>query len=150
MRRRITARGGRPIAAAAVLVLVLLLAAVPAEAGCAKNVTLYSASWCPYCKQVRDILARNRIRYSLQDATTPAVQAVMRKLFGDTSVPRTVIGGAVVEGVDEDRIKQLCRAQIEDSPSLLDIRLPGSPPSRHDAETPGLVPATLLRISAVP
>jgi hypothetical protein len=29
--------------------------------------------------------------------------------FGDTAVPRTIIGGAVVEGVDEARIRQLCR-----------------------------------------
>jgi hypothetical protein len=29
--------------------------------------------------------------------------------FGDTAVPRTVIGGTLVEGVDESRIKQLCR-----------------------------------------
>lgn len=63
----------------------------------------------PYCRQVRAILARNHIRYSILDATTPQVQAVMVKRFGDTSVPRTLIGGVVVEGVDEALIKQLCR-----------------------------------------
>ncbi|HEU4476639.1 MAG TPA: hypothetical protein VFR71_08105 [Methyloceanibacter sp.] len=51
----------------------------------------------------------NKIRYSILDATTPRVQVSMVKQFGDTAVPRTVIGGAVVEGVDEARIKQLCR-----------------------------------------
>ena len=70
---------------------------------------MYNASWCPYCRQVRAILARNRIKYSMLDATTPQVQAIMLKRFGDTSVPRTVIGSAVVVGVDEARIKQLCR-----------------------------------------
>jgi glutaredoxin len=88
---------------------LLCLPAIPAEAGCSKSVTLYNAYWCPYCKQVRDILARNHIRYSIQDATTARVQAVMLRRFGDTGVPRTVIGGVVVEGVDEARIKQLCR-----------------------------------------
>jgi hypothetical protein len=29
----------------------------------------------------------------------------MLKRFGDTSVPRTLIGGILVEGVDEARIK---------------------------------------------
>jgi hypothetical protein len=43
------------------------------------------------------------------DATTPQVQAVMLKRFGDTAVPRTIIGGVLVEGVDEARIRQLCR-----------------------------------------
>ena len=94
------------VAAAAAL---LCLALVPAEAGYSKRVVMYNASWCPYCKQVRAILARNHIKYSILDATTPQVQEVMLLQFGDTAVPRTVIGGTLVEGVDESRIKQLCR-----------------------------------------
>jgi glutaredoxin len=94
---------------AAALMAVFMLAPGPAEAGCSKRVVMYNADWCPYCRQVRAILARNRIKYSMLDATTPQVQASMLKRFGDTSVPRTVIGGIVVVGVDEARIKQLCR-----------------------------------------
>ncbi|MGB6388189.1 MAG: glutaredoxin [Methyloceanibacter sp.] len=101
------ARRSHLIAAAAAA--LLCLAAVPAEAGCSKSVVMYNASWCPYCRQVRAILARNHIKYSIQDATTPRVQAAMRRRFGDTAVPRTVIGGVLIEGVDEARIKQLCR-----------------------------------------
>ncbi|MGH6791740.1 MAG: glutaredoxin family protein [Methyloceanibacter sp.] len=93
----------------AAAVALLCLFAIPAEARCSKSVTLYNASWCPYCRQVRNILARNDIRYSILDATTARVQADMLKRFGDTAVPRTVIGGVVVAGVDEARIKQLCR-----------------------------------------
>jgi hypothetical protein len=33
----------------------------------------------------------------------------MLRRFGDTAVPRTLVGGVVVEGVDERRIRQLCR-----------------------------------------
>ena len=98
----------RHLVAAAVATL-LLLAPAPTEAGCSKSVTMYNAYWCPYCKQVRAILARNHIRYIVLDATTAQVQAIMARRFGDTAVPRTVIGGVVVEGVDEARIKQLCR-----------------------------------------
>jgi glutaredoxin len=94
---------------AAVAAILLCLSAAPAEAGCNKSVIMYNASWCPYCAQVRAILARNRIRYSILDATTPRVQAIMLKRFGDTAVPRILIGGVLVEGVDEARIKQLCR-----------------------------------------
>ena len=97
----------RVIAAAAATALLCL--AVPAEAGCSKSVVMYNASWCPYCRQVRAILARNHIKYSILDATTQQVQAVMLKRFGDTAVPRTIIGGVLVEGVDEARIRQLCR-----------------------------------------
>ena len=89
--------------------LFLCCAAVPAQAGCSKRVVLYNASWCPYCKQVRAILDRNHIQYSVLDATTARVQADMMRRFGDTAVPRTLIGGVLVKGVDEARIKQLCR-----------------------------------------
>ena len=88
---------------------LLCLAGIPAEAGCSKSVVMYNASWCPYCKQVRAILARNNIKYTIRDATTARVQADMLKRFGDTAVPRTIVGGVVVAGVDEARIKQLCR-----------------------------------------
>jgi len=88
---------------------VLFLSAPGAEAGCSKRVVLYNADWCPYCRQVRAILARNNIKYTIRDATTARVQSDMLKRFGDTSVPRTLVGNAVVEGVDEARIKRLCR-----------------------------------------
>jgi glutaredoxin len=93
----------------AVAAVLCCLGTSPAAAGCSKNVVMYNASWCPYCRQVRAILARNHIKYSMLDATTAPVQADMIRRFGDTAVPRTIIGGALVEGVDETRIKQLCR-----------------------------------------
>jgi glutaredoxin len=99
----------RHLIAAALAAAVLSLAATPAGAGCSKSVVMYNADWCPYCKQVRAILARNHIRYRILDETTARVQVDMVRRFGDTAVPRTVIGGVVVEGVDEARIKQLCR-----------------------------------------
>src|SRR5262245_51184903 len=106
MTRRVFSR--LTLIAAAAAAMLFSLGADPALAGCSKNVVLYSASWCPYCRQVREILARNPIRYRPPDATTAPVQAGMVRRFGDTAVPRTLIGGALVEGVDEARIKQLC------------------------------------------
>ena len=97
------------LAMPAVVLTMLIVTGVPAQAGCSKRVVLYNASWCPYCRQVRVILARNNIRYTIRDATTPGVQAEMIKRFGDASVPRTLIGGVLVNGVNEARIKQLCR-----------------------------------------
>jgi glutaredoxin len=98
----------RYLVATTVAAAMLSLAAPRAKAGCSKSVILYNANWCPYCRQVRAILARNHIRYSILDATTARVRAFMLGRFGNTAVPRTVIGGVVVEGVDEARIKQLC------------------------------------------
>jgi glutaredoxin len=106
---RISVVGYRRLIMAAAAIALLFITAAPAGAGCNKSVIMYNASWCPYCAQVRAILARNHIRYSVLDATTPEVQSIMVRRFGDTSVPRTLIGGVLVEGVDEARIKQLCR-----------------------------------------
>jgi glutaredoxin len=94
---------------ALVAAALIWLPPAPAEAGCTKSVVMYNANWCPYCKQVRAILARNHIRYRILDATTARVQADMIRRFGNTAVPMTVVGGVVVAGVDEARIKQLCR-----------------------------------------
>src|SRR5262245_22887821 len=102
-------KGLYQLTVAAAAAAMLLAAPSSAEAGCSKNVTMYNAWWCPYCRQVRAILARNHIRYSILDATSPRVKANMLRRFGDTAVPRTVIGGVVVEGVNEARITQLCR-----------------------------------------
>jgi glutaredoxin len=135
----------RHLVAAAAVALCLSLVSAPAQAGCGKSVILYNASWCPYCKQVRAILARNHIRYTMMDATTPQVQAIMRKQFGDTAVPRTVIGGVVVEGVDEERIQQLCRQDGADAPAPIKATPPDFPLPRHDAETPLVAPAARFR-----
>jgi glutaredoxin len=97
------------LALPAIALTMLIAAGVQAQAGCSKRVVLYNASWCPYCRQVRAILSRNKIPYIIRDATTPRVQAEMIERFGSTSVPRTLVGGVVVNGVNEARIKQLCR-----------------------------------------
>jgi glutaredoxin len=97
------------LAAMAASMALFCLGTGPAAAACSKKVVLYNADWCPYCRQVRIILARNGIKYSMLDATTERVQADMIRRFGDTAIPRTMIGASVVEGVDEARIKQLCR-----------------------------------------
>jgi len=100
------------VAIAALAVGVLSCAAPASAMGCNKNVTMYNAWWCPYCRQVRAILARNHISYTILDVGNPQVKAIMLRRFGDLGVPRTVVGGVVVEGVDadfEERVKRLCR-----------------------------------------
>ena len=133
---------------AAAVAATLLLGPAPAEAGCSKSVVLYNAYWCPYCKQVRAILARNHIKYSILDATTPQVQAIMLRKFGDTGVPRTVIGGVVVEGVDEARIKQLCRDSARERSAI--VMTPEFPPPPHNGGTRAAAEAVGFPASAVP
>jgi glutaredoxin len=91
----------------AALAVASMLYVTPVEAACGKSVVLYNAYWCPYCRQVRSLLGRYHIRYQLVEATTDSGQSLMLRKFGDTSVPRTIIRGVVVEGYDPARIKQL-------------------------------------------
>jgi glutaredoxin len=126
---------GRLLSIAIAASALLFFAAAPATAGCSKSVVLYNAYWCPYCKQVRAILARNNIKYTIKDATTAPVQAEMVRRFGDTAIPRTIIGGTLVEGVDEERILQLCRQPAHSTPQE-------SSPLQRSAETP--VPETAI------
>ena len=109
MRKSISVVGRLNLVAIAAAAALFCIGTGPAAAGCSKRVVMYNADWCPYCRQVRAILARNNIRYSVRDATAAKVQAEMTRRFGDTAVPRTVICGIVVAGVDEARIKRLCR-----------------------------------------
>lgn len=95
------------LAVAALSLACMQSAFTPAQAVCAKSVVLYNAYWCPYCKQVRALLGRYHIRYQVVEVTTPQGQSLSVKKFGDTSVPRTVIGGTVVMGYDPEQIKQL-------------------------------------------
>ena len=126
---------GRLPGVAMVALALLFLASGPASAGCSKSVVLYNAYWCPYCKQVRAILARNNIKYTIKDATTAPVQAEMIRRFGDTAIPRTIIGGTLVEGVDEERILKLCREPAQSTPQE-------SSPLQRSVETP--VPETAI------
>jgi glutaredoxin len=98
---------GAAVVAAFAFASMLYVASTPAQAACSKSVVLYSAYWCPYCKQVRSLLGRYHIRYQLIEVTTPRGESLSLRQFGDTSVPRTIIGGVVVEGYEPARIKQL-------------------------------------------
>jgi hypothetical protein len=76
------------VAMGALIAAVLSCASVgPASAvGCSKNVTMCNAWWCPYCRQVRAILARNHISYIILDVGNPQVKAIMLRRFGDLGV----------------------------------------------------------------
>lgn len=97
------------VTAATAAALVLILSTSLAEARCSQRVYVYSADWCGTCRRLRSYLDLNHIRYTLLDATTPRVQADMLARFGDTAVPRTLIGRSVVNGLDTVKIRQLCR-----------------------------------------
>ena len=75
-----------------------------ADKSVAKSVKVYSATWCPYCTQLKKFLAENAISASitevdkLPDSAQRQAQAEMKRLTGKVSFPTVVIGNQAVAG----------------------------------------------------
>jgi glutaredoxin 3 len=69
-----------------------------------QSVRVYSATWCPYCRQLKQFLAENGISASITEvdklpkAQQERAQAEMKRLTGKVSYPTVVIGNQAVAG----------------------------------------------------
>ena len=69
-----------------------------------RSVKVYSATWCPYCNQLKKFLAENGISASITEvdrlpkAEQERAEAEMRRLTGTVSFPTVVIGDRAVAG----------------------------------------------------
>ncbi len=69
-----------------------------------RSVKVYSATWCPYCKQLKMFLAENGISASitevdlLPEAEKKRAEAEMQRLTNRVSFPTVVIGDRAVAG----------------------------------------------------
>lgn len=69
-----------------------------------QTVKVYSATWCPYCRQLKQFLAENGIPASITEvdrlpkAEQERAQAEMKRLTGKVSYPTVVIGDQAVAG----------------------------------------------------
>ena len=69
-----------------------------------QTVKVYSATWCPYCRQLKQFLAENGISASITEvdrlpkAQQERVEAEMKRLTGRVSYPTVVIGNSAVAG----------------------------------------------------
>lgn len=73
------------------------------------RVTLYSASWCGWCRKTRTLLAELGVQYVERDVDKdPRARSELLRLTGGSfGVPVLNIGGTVVRGYSPDRIKTL-------------------------------------------
>lgn len=62
------------------------------------EVVLYSASWCGYCRQTREILEANYIQFQEIDVEASPVAAAEFQKLGGRGVPLVLAKGRVVEG----------------------------------------------------
>jgi len=69
-----------------------------------RTVKVYSATWCPYCKQLKRFLTENGISASITEvdllpkAEQERAEAEMKRLTGRVSFPTVVIGDRAVAG----------------------------------------------------
>ncbi|MDA8173920.1 MAG: DUF4124 domain-containing protein [Nitrospiraceae bacterium] len=84
------------------------MAKKPEEAASNVHVTLYEASWCPYCKKVRAYLVSRGVdltEYDVDNNKEKASEARMKS--GQSGIPVTDVEGTVITG---DNIPAISRA----------------------------------------
>jgi glutaredoxin len=80
------------------------LASMQQVAGTAK-VVMFATSWCPYCKQARELFAAKGIRYTEVDVEADQRAASYQKdTYGGNGVPLIVVGNRVMMGFDEGEL----------------------------------------------
>jgi glutaredoxin len=83
-------------------------AAQPAAAKAA--VKLYSTDWCGYCRQARQLFARNGIAYIELDIEKSEAAKAEYKGLGARGVPVILVGSARMNGYNEPQLVQMLKA----------------------------------------
>lgn len=69
------------------------------------NVTLYTASWCAFCRATKDYLDKKGVPYTEKDVDSDrAIAEESVRLSGQTGIPVLDIGGQIIVGFDRPRI----------------------------------------------
>lgn len=75
----------------------------------ARNITLYTTSWCPYCRQARQLLDSLGVAYIEKDIEKSAAarSELTAKAGRNSGVPVLDVDGRLVRGYNRDRIREL-------------------------------------------
>lgn len=72
-----------------------------------KKVLIYSTPTCPYCKQTKDFLKQNNIKYAEVDVSSDEKKAQeMIEKSGQMGVPVIDIEGQIIVGFDKPALKK--------------------------------------------
>ena len=82
------------------------------QAGAAAGqVTMYSTSWCGYCKNARSYFAAKRIAYREIDVEKSESAAREFKSLGGSGVPLILVGGKAMSGFNPASFEALLQAR---------------------------------------
>jgi glutaredoxin 3 len=74
------------------------------------NVLIYSTPECPWCKKIKEFLKINKIKFKEIDVSNSSIElGKMIKKSGQQGVPVIDIGGEIIVGFDEKKLKKLLR-----------------------------------------
>ncbi len=72
-----------------------------------KNVTIYSTPTCVYCNLAKNFLKENNVSFTEHDVASDfSKRKEMIEKTGQMGVPVMDIGGEIIVGFDEDKIKE--------------------------------------------
>jgi len=73
-----------------------------------KNATIYTTPTCHFCKMTKAFFAENGVQYEEKDVTQDAeARDAMIQKSGQMGVPVIEIGGQIVVGFDQPKLKEL-------------------------------------------
>ncbi len=78
------------------------------KASGSSSVTLYSTSWCGYCKKARQLFKEHNIDYTEYNVEKTAIGRQQYQKLGG-GVPIVVIGDNIIRGYDKRRILALAK-----------------------------------------
>jgi len=71
------------------------------------NVIIYTSPTCPHCQKAKKFLEENNIKFENYDVTSDQEKAEeMKNKSGAMSVPVLDIGGEIIVGFDEGKVKE--------------------------------------------
>ncbi|MFZ5907069.1 MAG: glutaredoxin family protein [Nitrospirota bacterium] len=71
------------------------------------KVKIYSATGCPHCKQAKDYLKKNNITFEeINMSENKDKVKELQEISGMMSTPTLDIGGKIIVGFDQEKIRQ--------------------------------------------
>jgi len=72
-----------------------------------KNVTLFTTSTWPHCYTAKEFLSSNNIPFKEKDINNDFLARTYLQSKGVRGVPAILVGDELVQGFDQNRLKQL-------------------------------------------
>ena len=74
------------------------------ESGQTGEVEIFVTSWCPYCRQLENLLKKNNIAYTRHDVEKDQAAEELFSRLGGQGVPLVRVGSTVIHGYDPQAI----------------------------------------------